>query len=683
MGDFLKDLGLKTKQLLQFVLALATILFILYLIPKVNSFNYTYEMGKPWQYEGLYSPFDFAIIKAPQEYEASIAELKAKHLKHYVKQENVEKQAKEKLGKLVDSRMVQLDSVERYAINKNELITKGNNFLESIYAQGIIDKSVKSDIVLVDNNIAKTMSINAFYSIEEAQSELQNQNFELAENSALLKSLLQNCLKINVVFDAALNQDLLDNKLAQVSSTKGLVKKGEKIIGKGEIVDASKNQKLISFEKKFSEQVLDESQSTKMAVGYAILISLIIGILVLYLMKFQKYIYVSFRKYSLIFILVNVSVLLTAIASKTNTGFVYIIPFTIVPIVLRAFFKRETALYVHISIILLAGLFVPKAYTFVFIQMVAGITAIYGNVDVRYWSQFFKAIAFIFVIYFLSFIGLSIMETGSLAAIKYEVIGFIALNAFLSFLAYPLIVFFEKIFGLLSEITLVEYTDLNKPLLKRLSLEAPGTFQHSLQVANLAEAAASEIKANSLLVKVGALYHDIGKIKHRIYFIENQFPEENPHSKLSYEESAKIIIAHVTDGVKLARKNGLPEQIIEFIKTHHGTTRVEYFYRLHAKVQNEDVIDDNNFCYPGPAPFRKEHAILMMADSVEAASKSIKNPTHESLNNLVDGIIEYQQKRGQFDNVPITLQEISRCKEVFKKMLASIYHIRIEYPKEA
>lgn len=682
MGDFWKDLGLKTKQLLQFAVAIASILFILYLIPKVNSFNYSYEMGKPWQYEGVYSPFDFAVIKAPKEYENSKKEVEEKHLKHYVKEEKIAQAAKEKLEKLIVSRLAQLDSLALYKSNKKDLISKGNSFLEQVYSKGIIEKTNENDLVLVENNIAKTIEIDAFYSLNEVQKQLENEDFGSLENNNILKSLLQTSLEPNIIYDLALTEDLLNNKLAQVSSTKGLVKKGEKIIGKGELVDATRNQKLLSFEKKFSEQILDESQSTKIAIGYFLLISLVVGILMLYLMKFQKYIYVSFRKYSLIFILVNASVLLTALTSQINANFVYIIPFSIVPIVLRAFFKRETALYVHICIILLAGMFVPKAYTFVFIQIVAGITAIYGNVDVRYWSQFFKAIAFIFVAYILSFIGLALMETGSLAAIKYSIIGFLALNAFLSFLAYPLIVFFEKIFGLLSDISLVEYTDLNKPLLKRLSLEAPGTFQHSLQVANLAEAAASEIKANSLLVKVGALYHDVGKIKHRIYFIENQFPEENPHEKMSYEESAKIIIAHVTDGIKLARKSGLPEQIIEFIKTHHGTTRVEYFYRMHAKVHSEDTIDENTFCYPGPTPFRKEHAILMMADSVEAASKSLKNPTRESLNKLVDGIVEYQQKRGQFDNVPITLQEISRCKMVFKKMLASIYHIRIEYPKE-
>lgn len=682
MSDFFKGLGLKTKQFLQFAIALATILFILYLIPKVNNANYTYEIGKPWQYEELFSPFDFAILKAPQEYDASLEEVKNKHLKHYIIAKNVKKDAKQKLENLIDARLAQLDSVQRASVSKSKLLDKGNSYLEKIYNKGIIDKKSTDDIVLVNNNIAKRNAVNTFFSLTEAQNDLQNKDFGLKENNALLKSLIQTSLEINIVYDEALNEDLIRNKLDQVSSTKGLVKKGEKIIGKGEIVDAHRNQKIISYEKKFSEQVLNESQSSKIALGYFLLISMLVGILVLYLMKFQQYIYVSFRKYLLIFILVNVSVLLTALFSKSNAAFVYVIPFTIVPIVLKAFFKRETALYVHISIVLLAALFVPKAYFFVLIQMVAGITAIYGNVDVRYWSQFFKAIAFIFIAYLLSYIGLVLMETGSIAALKYEELGFLALNAFLSFLAYPLIVFFEKIFGLLSDISLVEYTDLNKPLLKRLSIEAPGTFQHSLQVANLAEAAASEIKANSLLVKVGALYHDIGKMKHRIYFIENQFPEENPHEKLSYEESAKIIIAHVTDGVKMARKNGLPEQIIEFIKTHHGTTRVEYFYRLHAKVHKDEQIDDNNFCYPGPAPFRKEHAILMMADSIEAASKSLKNPSHESLSKLVDSVVAHQQKRAQFDNVPITLQEISRCKEVFKKMLASIYHIRIEYPEE-
>ncbi len=682
MSSFWKDLGNKTKQFLQFSLAFASVLFIFWLIPKTNTISFDFEKGKPWQYKELFSPYDFAILKADEDFLAGQNEVRTNHLKHYIIQNN-DSLVFSKYQKLFDARFIQLDSVEESFIEKKFIFEEGKQFIQKIYSKGLIDKKSMEDIVVVENNnVATRKPSSNFYSIAEVKKLINENNFGSDEKNNILKSIIKISITPNIIYDKELNNKLLAKKLEEVSKTNGLVKKGEKIIGKGEIVDASKFQKLESYKLKYSEQVLNNKQMNAMNIGYFLLVAIIISILTFYLFLYQTYIFKRLRQFLLIFLLINISLFLVAIFLNYSQNAIYIIPLTIVPIILRAFFKRETALYVHLAIILLAGLLVPKVFGFLFIQLVAGVVAIYGNKNVRYWSQFFKAIGLIFVAYLLSFVGISLIEGATFTSINYGIIAYLALNVFLTFLAYPLIVFFEKIFGLLSDISLVEYTDLNKPLLKRLSLEAPGTFQHSLQVANLAEAAASEIKANSLLVKVGALYHDIGKMEHRIYFIENQFPEENPHEKLSYEESAKIIIAHVTEGVKLAKKNGLPLQIIEFIKTHHGTTRVEYFYRMHAKLNADQVIDEDMFCYPGPAPFKKEHAILMMADSVEAASRSLKNPTHESLSNLVDSIIDYQKNRGQFDNVNITFAEISRCKDVFKKMLASIYHIRIEYPKD-
>lgn len=681
MSNFWQDLGLKTKIFLQLALAIFTIFFVFYFIPKVNNFKYSYEQGKPWQYEELYSPYDFAIVK-PENVLNQEKEEFVKSLKQYFVVQDFKNESLSKFTKLFYSRVQQLDPLDVLRAKEQGLAKKGKQILHNIYLKGIIAIKGNQSIMLVENNVAKNKTASNFYTLTTAKEQIDLEVFNSEEEKNFLVPLLKMSLIENIVFDEELSNTLKEKTLSEISTTKGMVKKDEKIISKGEIVDLLNFLKLKSFEKKHTGQILGESQSNYMAIGYFLLIGILIAILVLYLYIYQRDIFSHFRQFLLIFLLINVFVFLTAFSLKFDALILYVLPFSIVPIVLRAFFKRETALYVHLTIIFLAALFVPKAFHFVFIQFIAGVAAIYGNKDVKYWSQFFKAIAFIFVAYLISYLGLSLAENGNLNSIKLPIIGLLALNVFLSFLAYPLIVFFEKIIGLITDISLVEYTDINKPLLKRLSLEAPGTFQHSLQVSNLAESAASEIGANSLLVKVGALYHDIGKMVQSIYFIENQFPDENPHSKLSYKESAKIIIAHVTDGVKLANKNGIPQQIIEFIQTHHGTTRVEYFYRMHAKVHKDEIINDQTFKYPGPAPFRKEHAILMMADSVEAGSKSLKNPTHESLCELVDEIIDHQKKRGQFDNVPITLKEITQCKEVFKKMLASIYHIRIEYPKQ-
>lgn len=680
MSNFWKELGVNTKIFLQLSLAIASVIFIFFLSPRVSNSDYSYDIGKPWQYEDFYSAYDFALIK-PEEFIVKEKEdISSKFQKHYVLKSH--NSAITKFSKLFYSRIQQLDSLNYIKLNKEFFYNKGESILEHVYTTGVISLNEKEDIVLVNNNVAKKHSSLDFFTVSKAKEEIGKQDFKSIEAKTFLVPILKMCIIENIVYDKNLNNTLLEKKLTNISTTKGMVKKDEKIIGKGEIVDLNNYQKISSHEKKFAEQILDKSQYRFMSIGYLLVISIIISTLLLFLFVYKKEIFNHLRPFSLVFLLINASLFLTSTFSKADVSYIYILPFTIVPIVLRAFFKRETALYVHITTIVLAGLFIPKAFTFIFIQLIAGLIAIYGNKNVRYWSQFLKTITYIFIAYTISYIGLALVEKGSYQSINITIIGFLALNAFLSFLAYPLIVFLEKIFGFLSDISLVEYTDINKPLLKKLSLDAPGTFQHSLQVSNLAEAAATEINANSLLVKVGALYHDIGKTENREYFIENQFPNENPHEKLSYKKSAKIIISHVTKGIKLAKKNGLPKQIIDFIRTHHGTTRVEYFYRMHAKIHKDEEINEKTFRYPGPAPFKKEHAILMMADSVEAASKSIKNPTHENLSKLVDDIIEYQLKRNQFDNVDITLKEITKCKEVFKKMLASIYHIRIEYPDE-
>ncbi len=678
MSNFWQNLGNKTKQLLQLTIAVATVVFIFYLIPKTQNFKYDYDQGTPWQYKDLYSPYDFAIIKSEDSFEKEKEKIQKTILKHYVKKDVLDKSFN-KFEKVFNSRLHQIDS-SNINFQKQDLLQKAKEILKVIYLKGVLSTEKNEDIMLVENNVAKHKNTSDFLNFEEAKNEISISEYTNQQEKSFLVPLLKMSLFENIVYDENLNNSLLQKKLSEISSTRGMIRKNEKIISKGEIINAENYQKLISFEKKYSEQILGKSQYYYMALGYILLISILIAILVLYLYIYQQEIFNHFRHFSLIFLLINSTVFLVSIFAKADFLNIYILPFTIVPIVLRAFFKRETALYVHLTIVLLAGFFVAKSFPFVFIQITAGVTAIYGNKDVKYWSQFFKAIAFIFLAYLISYIGITLAENGNIESLEPVILGYLVLNVFFSFLAYPLIVFFEKIFGLLTDISLVEYTDINKPLLKKLSIEAPGTFQHSLQVANLAEAAATELGANSLLIKVGALYHDVGKMSNRIYFIENQFPEENPHEKLSYEKSAKIIIAHVTDGVKLAKKNNLPQQIIDFIRTHHGTSRVEYFYRMHAKVNPEEKIDELNFKYPGPAPFTKEQAILMMADSVEAASKSLKNPTSESLNDLVDNIVGYQLKRAQFDNAPITLLEITKCKEVFKKMLASIYHIRIEYP---
>jgi putative nucleotidyltransferase with HDIG domain len=330
--------------------------------------------------------------------------------------------------------------------------------------------------------------------------------------------------------------------------------------------------------------------------------------------------------------------------------------------------------------ILLVGFFVPNSLEFIYLQFVAGIFAIILVNNLYKRSQLFFTAAKIIGIYCVSYLSLALIQEGTYEQIEWQNLGYFVGNGFLTLVSFPLIYFQEKIFGFVSDVSLLELSDTNNPLLREMAQKAPGTFQHSMQVANLAEAAVLKIEGNALLVRTGALYHDIGKMAHPMYFIENQHTGLNPHDELSFEESAQMIIGHVKEGIKMAKKHNLPDLLVDFIRTHHGTSTVMYFYKQFIKNFPEEEVDLEKFTYPGPKPFSKETAALMMADSVEAASRSLKKPNAESIDKLVEGIIDHQMKSGQFENADITLKEIKDIKKIFKKMLMNIYHVRIQYP---
>ena len=409
------------------------------------------------------------------------------------------------------------------------------------------------------------------------------------------------------------------------------------------------------------------------------------SILMAYLYLYQPQIFGSNRNIIYILTIIVGFIYLIGWINELNQSIftelsTYVIPVCIIPIVIRAFFDSRTAIFTTVSVILITGYIVPNSFEYVVLNFIACFFAIFSTRNLHYLSQFYQTAVIILITYFLGYFGTILIHNGSIEEIDYTIFGWFTLNALLTLLAFPLISIFEKIFGLVSEITIFELSDLNKPLLKQLSLKAPGTFQHSLQVSNLAEAAASEIGANPLLTRVGALYHDVGKIYNPTYFIENQITGINPHNELNFEDSAKIIIDHVIKGIELAKSHKLPDIIIDFIRTHHGDTRVEYFYQSYLKNYPDKEINEAKFKYPGPIPFSKETACLMMADSVEAASRSLKNPSEEDINKLVDGIVEFKVSKDQFINCDITFRDITKVKKLFKKMLKSIYHVRISYP---
>nr|MBP6402013.1 HDIG domain-containing protein [Bacteroidia bacterium] len=403
--------------------------------------------------------------------------------------------------------------------------------------------------------------------------------------------------------------------------------------------------------------------------------------LMLFLYLFRREIYDDNSRIILLMLLMLLITYMFLWARKVNVFDMYLVPVCILPIIVRAFYDTRTALFTHIVTLLIIGFEAPSGFEFMFIQTIAGMVAIFSIVSMSRRVQFFISVLMIFLSYAVAFIGVTILHEANFRTIDWMNLKWFLGNSVITLFAFPLIFIFEKAFGFLSDVSLMELADSNSKVLRELSLKAPGTFQHSLQVSNLAEAAIFKIGGNPLLVRAGAMYHDIGKMDMAVYFIENQNSRINPHDDLSFEESARIIKSHVIRGVEKAKKHNIPDQIIDFIRTHHGTSLLQYFYQSYLKNFPEKVPDEDLFRYPGPLPFSKETAVLMMADSVEAASRSLKHADPESINHLVDSIIEHQIEQNQFVNAPITLKDISEIKKIFKKMLGSMYHARIEYPQ--
>jgi hypothetical protein len=470
-------------------------------------------------------------------------------------------------------------------------------------------------------------------------------------------------------------------RLAEIFPTRGMVQKGDLIISRGEIVTGEKFMMLESLKKATETEVPDLRTTREIFLGQLLIIIIGFTVLLIFLAVLRKDVFSDNRKVMLIFVLVMLVVAAYTAILKIPSLSHYVVPLCILPIVIRVFFDTRLALFTHVITVLILGSVAPNGYEFVFMQIIAGMVTIFSVTHLRKRAQLFISAGMIFVSYLVCYVALSVIHEGSLNQVNVSNMMWLVGNVLLTLFSYPLIYVFEKVFGLTSDITLMELSDTNSPLLRELSIKAPGTFQHSMQVANLAEAAIFKIGGNSLLIRVGALYHDIGKMEMPLYFIENQSTGVNPHDELSFEESAGIIISHVIKGIEKARKNKIPDLIIDFIRTHHGTTMVQYFYQSFLKNFPEEIVDEDDFKYPGPLPFSKETAVLMMADSVVASSRSLSKPDAEAINKLVDAIIDRQIEQQQFVNCDITFKDISSIKKIFKKMLMSIYHVRVEYPR--
>jgi cyclic-di-AMP phosphodiesterase PgpH len=567
----------------------------------------------------------------------------------------------------------------------NRLRTFISNTHEEIYDGGLLQEIVPLEseqlvylregnevTEITYKNILKQNQLRDFLNRRIDQAQLQNFREELIE-------LFFDTVKPNVIYNDTLTQSDLESKYNQISYTRGNVERGTIIVAKGEVVEGNKLQILNSLKVEYESQVWSEASYNWVIVGYTLLVFLALLMLMLFIRKYRYDIFQNNIKVTFIFFNVTLMVLLTVMVINFNVEYVYVVPLCILPLTIKGFFDSRLGLFTHVITVLLLGFIVPDSYQYMFLQIIAGIVTILTVSELYKRANLFITVGQITLVYILSYFAFTIIQEGSVNELEPEIFLMFILGGLATLFVQPLIYAYEKVFGLVSDMSLLELSDTNTKLLKELSDKAPGTFHHSLNVANLAEAAANEINANSMLVRVGALYHDIGKMQNPTYFTENQTTSVNSHDELSPKESAQIIIEHVINGIEIAKKRNLPDRVIDFIRTHHGTTTVYYFYK--KAQENEGQVNEEDFRYPGPMPFSKETAILMMCDSVEAASRSIKEPTSRLIDDFVEKIINKQMEEGQFLNSDITFMEIQLVKKVLKRKLKNIYHLRIEYPE--
>lgn len=664
---------------------LICVLFITLFLPKQARFRYEYEKGKTWMQKDLYSPYTFSIQKTSEEIAKDKEDILKTVLPIYQKDNQV---VENELDGFYSEFETKWRSSGLPESQKNIYFSAGNNLLKDIYDRGLMSPEKKYqrfgenyNFSLLQNNISTQLNtVDAFLlsnSQQYVKDIIENNNF--IENKDWLIKLVTSHLSPNFIYDADLTEKLEEDALENLSLTRGMVQKGELIVSNGTIVNSGIYQKLESLRSAFEEDVKVSGNRRLILLGQFLLAGLIVTLLMVFLFLFRKDIYADDRQLALILIVITGMLVSLSWAIRIKVPSVYYIPFCIVPIIIRILFDTRLALNIHLLVVLIAGFFVPNSFEFAFLQISAGMVAIYSIKNLIKREQFLISALLILLNYFIAFLGISLIRDGSISEIEW--INFLpfVFSVLLSLLAYPLIYLFERMFGITSDVTLMELTNTNSKLLRDLAFKAPGTFQHSLQVANLAEAAIFKIGGNTLLVRAGALYHDIGKTVNPHFFIENQIRGNNPHDSVSYEQSAQIIIQHVNKGVEIARKHNIPEMIIDFIRTHHGNTRVDYFYQSFLKNFPEKFVDENIFRYPGPIPFSKETAVLMLADSVEAASRSLKDPDATSISDLVERIIDYKLEQNQLTDSNITLKDIETIKLIFKSMLMGIYHVRIDY----
>ena len=651
------------------------VILIVMLYPSEDKFKYQFEIGKPWTYELITASFDFPIYKS----EKQIAKEKEDILKDYTPYYKLD-------TTIINSQINKLLSDLQ---KKGETSPRIPNYIRSkfrtIYTTGIISvddynkllENKKENIsCILPNRVTHIIPIGKIYTPRKAYEEIIN------DAPISLKSYDINMyLSENMKFDSITSEISKADMLKNLSLSSGMVQSGERIIDRGEIVTPSNFMVLRSLKIESEKRKTSLQQSSIVIVGEIVMILGLITLLFLYIYLFRPRIYDSLSNIVFILLVILLVVSLTAFTIRYTALSYYMVPFALLPIIIRVFFDARTSLFAHIITVLIISFMVDNAFQFALLQITIGMVAVSSLKDMSQRSQLAQSALYIFISYVLMYLAFECISEGDINRINWQYIIYFAISSVFLLFAYVLIYLFEKIFNLISSVTLVELTNINSDLMIQFSELAPGTFQHSMQVSNLATEAAKKINANSLLVRTGALYHDIGKIKHPECFIENQMGGKNPMTEIDYEEASKIIINHVSDGIEIAKKYHLPEQIINFITTHHGFGKTKYFYNSFINANPGVKPNDEVFTYPGPLPNNKETAILMMADAVEARSRSLTEYTEASIDQMVEDMIDGQIAEGEFKDAPITFRDVELVKSVFKEKIKNIYHNRIKYPE--
>ena len=655
----------------------AVVIVICLLLPREKTVNLEFAEGKPWRYEQLTAPFDFAITKSEETLQRERAKVLASQRPYYTKDAKVGEAAIDSFTTFYGNELHHIAS----KMLKKKILTQ----LQNIYNTGIIgsndlerlQEDSISTIMLIEQTWARPANAQDLYTVQQAYESLMAIDTTLLGRYVLRQSNLNDYITPNIRYDVAKSEAARRDAIEAIAPNSGVILTGQKIIGTGEMVDETLYQVLVSYRNELNKRI-DERGLQMTFIGQVLLVILLVGAFLAYLMSYRRSYF--YERNKLLFLATQLT-LFPCIASwiMTNGNGLMIIPFAMAPVMIKIFLDARTAFMTHLVIILITSLVVPDPFMFVLLQLTVGLAAIYSINELTERSQIFRVALVAILCYSLVFFGYELVTKSALVMFNKRIYVHFLLNGALLLFTYPLMLLYEKLFRFTSDVTLMELSNFNIKLLRQLSENAPGTFQHSIQVSNLAAAAANKVGASSLLVRTGAMYHDIGKLENPSFFTENQ-GGTNPHACLPYEKSAGIIINHVHDGLRLADKSHLPEAIKDFIRTHHGLSKAKYFYISYMNEHPGEEVDEAMFTYPGPNPHSMETAILMMADAVEAASRSLPEYTEESIANLVGRIIDGQVAEGYFKECPITFKDITDIKNVFREKLKTIYHTRITYP---